>query len=120
MTQNITEALEDVNLIKKVIDRTQNDFSKVSGFFISIGVIKLFTCLLYALMLGIMNNMERVGYVMWGLLLVGGELFRVFYYIVSYEGMVNNQIIQPPFNFVFVIIGCFVMGFYLKKRKGEK
>lgn len=160
MTQNITEALEDVNLIKKVIDRTQTDFSKVSGFFIGIGVIKLFTCLLYALLLGIMNNMEKVGYVMWGLfrgisfvsiigyfivyliyhdklkkfknelsmsliniwglLLVGGELFRIFYYIVSYEGMVNNQIIQPPFNFVFVIIGCFVMGFVIQDKLIQK
>ena len=27
MMQNVTEAIEEVNLIKKVIDRTQNDFS---------------------------------------------------------------------------------------------
>ena len=30
--QNVMEAIEEVNLIKKVIDRTQNDFSRIADF----------------------------------------------------------------------------------------
>ena len=32
--QNVAEAIEEVNLIKRVIDRTQNDFSRIANFFI--------------------------------------------------------------------------------------
>ena len=31
--QNVAEAIEEVNLIKRVIDRTQNDFSRIASFF---------------------------------------------------------------------------------------
>lgn len=156
MSQKIAEALEDVDLIKKVIDKTQNDFSKVSGFFIGIGAVRIFTCFLYALMFGIMKSMEEVSLVIWslfrgisfvsvtgyfivyliyhnklkkfknelgmsliniwGLLLVGGELFRIFFNIASYEKAGTNQFIQPLFQFIFVIIGCFVMGFVIQDK----
>lgn len=156
MSQKIAEALEDVNLIKKVIDKTQNDFSKVSDFFIGIGAVQILTCFLYALMFGIMKRMENVSLVIWGLfrgisfvsvigyfivyliyhnklkqfknelsmsliniwglLLVGGELFRIFFHMVSYEKAGNDQYIQPLFQFVFVMIGCFVMGFVIQDK----
>lgn len=156
MSQKIAEALEDVNLIKKVIDKTQNDFSKVSNFFIGIGVVQMITCILYALMFGAMKSMGDISLAMWsffrgisfvsiigyfvvyliyhhklkqfknelsmsliniwGMLLVGGELFRIFFNMVSYERVGNNQFIQPLFKFVFVIIGCFVMGFVIQDK----
>lgn len=156
MSQNITEALEDVNLIKKVIYKTQNDFSKVSNFFIGIGVVQMLTCFLYALMFGVMKSMEDISLVMWnlfrgisfvaiigyfivfliyhyklkqfknelsmsliniwGMLLVGGELFRILFNIVSDERAGNNQFIQPFLKFVFVLIGCFVMGFVIQDK----
>ena len=156
MSQNITEALEDVNFIKKVIYKTQNDFSRVSNFFIGIGAVQMLTCFLYALMFGVIESMESVslavwklfwgisfvsiiGYFIvfliyhyklkqfknelsmsliniWGMLLVGGELFRIFLNIISYEKAGNNQFIQPLFKFTFVIIGCFAMGFVIQDK----
>ncbi|MCM1540836.1 MAG: hypothetical protein NC121_06185 [Blautia sp.] len=160
MSQKITEALEDVNLIKKVLYRTQNDFSKVSNFFIGIGAVQILTCFLYVLMLEVMKSMESIslavwrlfwgisfvstmGYFIvyliyhyklkqfknelsmsliniWGMLLVGGELFRMFINIASYERAGNNQFIQPLFSFTFVIIGCFVMGFVMQDKLIQK
>ncbi len=156
MSQIIAEALEDVNLIKKVIDKTHNDFSKVSNFFIGIGVIQMITCILCALMFGAMKNMGDISLTMWrlfrgisfvsiigyfivyliyhhklkqfknelsmsliniwGMLLVGGELFRILFNMVSYERTGNDQFIQPLFQFVFVMIGCFVMGFVIQDK----
>ncbi len=156
MSQKITEALEDVNLIKKVIDKTQNDFSKVSDFFIGIGAVQILTCFSYALVFGVMKRMEDIslaiwglfrgislvsviGYFMvyliyhkrlkqfenelsisliniWGMLLVGGEAFRIFFHIASYGKAGNVQFIQPLFQFVFVITGCFVMGFVIQDK----
>ena len=160
MSKKITEALEDVNFIKKVIYKTQNDFSKVSNFFIGIGAVPKLTCFLYALMFGVMESAESVSLAMWslfrgisfvsiigyfivfliyhyklkqfknelsmsliniwGMLLIGGELFRVFFNMVSYEKIGKNQFIQPLFQFVFVIIGCFVMGFVIQDKLIQK
>lgn len=156
MSQKIAEVLEDVTLIKKVIDRTQNDFSKVSNFFIGIGIVQMITGILYGLMFGAMQRMEDIGLAMWslfrgisfvsvigyfivyliyhrklkqaknelsmsliniwGMLLVGGELFRILFHMVSYERAGNDQLVQPLFQFVFVVIGCFVMGFVIRDK----
>ncbi|MCM1412694.1 MAG: hypothetical protein NC305_19450, partial [Lachnospiraceae bacterium] len=56
----------------------------------------------------------------WGMLLVGGELFRMFINIASYESAGYNQSIQPLFSFTFVIIGCFVMGFVMQDKLIQK
>lgn len=40
-----------------MICRTQNDFSKVSDFFIGIGAVQMLSCLLYALMFDVMKRM---------------------------------------------------------------
>jgi hypothetical protein len=39
MDKNVALALDDISLIKTVIERTQQDFSKIAAFFIWIGVI---------------------------------------------------------------------------------
>lgn len=65
MTPNVTEAIEEVNLIKKVIDRTQNDFSKIANFFIFIGLINMATYLVYVVLFRIINGMNQVGYPVW-------------------------------------------------------
>ena len=54
--QNVAEAIEEVNLIKKVIDRTQNDFSRIANFFISIGMINTVTCLVYVTLFQIIKK----------------------------------------------------------------
>lgn len=65
MATNVTEAIEEVNLIKKVIDRTQNDFSRIANFFIFIGLINMVTYLVYAVLFQIISGMEQVGYPFW-------------------------------------------------------
>lgn len=54
--QNITEAIEEVNLIKKVIDRTQNDFSKIANFFVVIGIMNAVTYLLCGVMFQVLRG----------------------------------------------------------------
>lgn len=81
--QNVTEAIEEVNLIKKVIDRTQNDFSRIANFFISIGVINTVTCLLYVTLFQIIKRMDHVGYTVW-MLFRGLNYISVLGYVVLF------------------------------------
>lgn len=60
MAQNVTEAIEEVTLIKRVIDRTQNDFSRIADFFIAIGIVNVVTYLLHADMLQLLNGADHV------------------------------------------------------------
>ncbi|MCM1181781.1 MAG: hypothetical protein NC337_00205 [Roseburia sp.] len=153
MTQNITEAIEEVNLIKKVIDRTQNDFSRIADFFAAVGVINAITYLLYAVMFQALSRMEQVGYSLWmifrrlnyvaivgyivlfliyrgklkrrnndlslsliniwGVLLIGGEAFRMLFSILNFEQR-DVYFYQRTLTFVFPIIGCFVLGFIIQ------
>lgn len=81
--QNVAEAIEEVNLIKKVIDRTQNDFSRIASFFISIGVINTVTYLMYVILFQIIKGMEHVGYSFW-MLFRGLNYISVSGYIVLF------------------------------------
>ena len=153
--QNVMEAMEEVNLIKKVIDRTQNDFSRIADFFVLIGVINTVTCLVSAVLFQIISRMEQIGYSLWmlfrslnyltiigyvvlflvyryklkrrnndlslsliniwGILLIGGEAFRMFFSILNYEEQ-NVYFYQKTLTFLFPIIGCFVLGFIIQDR----
>lgn len=153
--QNVTEAIEEVNLIKKVIDRTQNDFSRIANFFISIGMINTVTCLLYVILFQIIKRMDHVeyavwmlfrglnyisvlGYVVlfiiyrhklknrnnalslsminiWGTLLIGGEVFRIFFSAVNF-GKQDVYFYQKTLTFLFSLIGCLVLGFVIQDK----
>ncbi|MDE7205080.1 MAG: hypothetical protein K2O91_24980 [Lachnospiraceae bacterium] len=155
MAQNITEAIEEVSLIKRVIDRTQNDFSRIANFFIAIGVVNLATYLLYAIILQIIKGIEQVpysvwrlfwglnyvsitGYVIlfwlyrykmkkwnnhlsmsliniWGVLLIGGEVFRLFFSSTYFQEQ-NVHFYQKTLMFLFPVIGCFVLGFVIQDK----
>ncbi|MDE6620295.1 MAG: hypothetical protein K2K74_07385, partial [Lachnospiraceae bacterium] len=155
MAQNITEAMEEISLIKRVIDKTQNDFSKIASFFIAIGSVNLAVCLLYAIMLQIMWGMGQVpyfvwrlfwglnyvsvtGYVIlfftyqrkmkkrnnhlsvsliniWGMLLIGGEVFRIFFSSAYFQEQ-NVHFYQKTLTFLFPLIGCFVLGFIIQDK----
>lgn len=155
MMQNVTEAIEEVNLIKKVIDRTQNDFSRIANFFISIGIINTVTCLLYVTLFQIIKGMDHVeytvwmlfrglnyisvsGYVVlffiyrhklknrnnalslsminiWGTLLIGGEVFRIFFSAVNF-GEQDVYFYQKTLTFLFPLIGCLVLGFVIQDK----
>ena len=150
--QNVAEAIEEVNLIKKVIDRTQNDFSRIANFFISIGMINTVTCLLYVTLFQIIKRMDHVeyavwmlfrglnyisvlGYVVlfiiyrhklikrnnalslsminiWGTLLIGGEVFRIFFSAVNF-GKQDVYFYQKTLTFLFPLIGCLFLGFVI-------
>ncbi len=153
--QNVTEAIEEVNLIKKVIDRTQNDFSRIANFFISIGMINTVTCLLYVTLFQIIKRMDHVeyavwmlfrglnyisvlGYVVlfiiyrhklknrnnalslsminiWGTLLIGGEVFRIFFSAVNF-GKQDVYFYQKTLTFLFPLSGCLVLGFVIQDK----
>lgn len=153
--QNVTEAIEEVNLIKKVIDRTQNDFSRIANFFISIGMINTVTCLLYVTLFQVIKRMEHVGYTVWmlfrglnyisvsgyvvlffiyrhklknrnnalslsmtniwGTLLIGGEVFRIFFSAVNF-GKQDVYFYQKTLTFLFPLIGCVVLGFVIQDK----
>lgn len=153
--QNVTEAIEEVNLIKKVIDRTQNDFSRIANFFISIGMINTVTCLLYVTLFQIIKRMDHVGYTVWmlfrglnyisvlgyavlffiyqhklknrnnalslstiniwGTLLIGGEVFRIFFSAVNF-GKQAVYFYQKTLTFLFPLIGCLVLGFVIQDK----
>lgn len=153
--QNVTEAIEEVNLIKKVIDRTQNDFSRIANFFISIGMINTVTCLVYVTLFQIIKRMDHVeyavwmlfrglnyisvlGYVVlfiiyrhklknrnnalslsminiWGTLLIGGEVFRIFFSAVNF-GKQDVYFYQKTLTFLFPLIGCLVLGFVIQDK----
>lgn len=155
MAQNVTEAINEVNLIKKVIDRTQNDFSRIANFFISIGLINTVTYLLYAVTLQFIKGMDHVnygawkffrglnyisiiGYIalflvyrrklkkrnndlslslihIWGALLIGGEIFRIFFSILNSNEQ-NVYFYQKTLTFLFPMIGCFVLGFVIQDK----
>ena len=153
--QNVAEAIEEVNLIKKVIDRTQNDFSRIASFFISIGVINTVTYLLYVILFQIIKGMEHVGYSfwmlfrglnyisvlgyivlffiyrrklknrnnalslsminIWGTLLIGGEVFRIFFSSINF-GEQDVYFYQKTLTFLFPVIGCLVLGFVIQDK----
>ena len=155
MMQNVTEAIEEVNLIKKVIDRTQNDFSRIANFFISIGMINTVTCLLYVTLFQIIKGMDHVAYAVWmlfrglndisvsgyivlffiyrhklknrnnalslsminiwGTLLIGGEVFRIFFSTVNF-GEQDVYFYQKTLTFLFPLIGCLVLGFVIQDK----
>ena len=155
MMQNVTEAIEEVNLIKKVIDRTQNDFSRIANFFISVGMINTVTCLLYVTLFQIIKGMDHVAYAVWmlfrglnyisvlgyvvlffiyrhklknrnnalslsminiwGTLLIGGEVFRIFFSAVNF-GKQDVYFYQKTLTFLFPLIGCLVLGFVIQDK----
>ncbi|MDE6220905.1 MAG: hypothetical protein K2G51_10850 [Lachnospiraceae bacterium] len=155
MAQNITEAMEEVSLIKRVIDRTQNDFSRIASFFIAIGGVNLAVCLLYAAMLQIIEGTGQASYFVWrlfwglnyvsvagygilflryrrkmkkcnnhlsesliniwGILLIGGEVFRLFFSSAYFQEQ-NVHFYQKTLTFLFPLIGCFVMGFIIQDK----
>jgi len=157
--QNVVEAIEDVNLIKKVIDKTQNDFSRIANFFISIGIINTVACLLYVILFQIIKGMDHVeyavwmffrglnyisviGYVVlffiyrhklknrnnvlslsliniWGTLLIGGEIFRIFISIVNVREQ-NVYFYQKTLMFLLPMIGCFVLGFVIQDKSIQR
>ena len=41
MDQKIEMAIDDIALIRRVIERTRQDFSKISVYFIGIGILNL-------------------------------------------------------------------------------
>jgi len=43
---NLEQALEDINLIKKIINKTQEDFSKIAKIFLGVAIVNLFFVLL--------------------------------------------------------------------------
>ncbi len=61
MDKNVALALDDISLIKTVIERTQQDFSKIAPFFIGVGIINGIAAIVEQLMyfLEILLDMDQ-------------------------------------------------------------
>ena len=55
MDKNVALALDDISLIKTVIERTQQDFSEIAPFFIWVGIINGIAAIVEQLMYYIRN-----------------------------------------------------------------
>lgn len=75
MEETLSKAIEDVTLIKKVITRTQHDFSRIAGFFIGVGTIHFLVYTLYGIFGKVINAMQAPSPTIW-------NLFRGISYLV--------------------------------------
>ena len=114
MDKNVALALDDISLIKTVIERTQQDFSKIAPFFIGVGMINGIAAIVEQLMYFCRNT---IGY--------GSSLVRIFgvgYYLIKIIGYIilflyfsrklkitNNEIS----NGMLKIWGIFLIGSYV-------
>ena len=83
MDRKIETALDDILLIKAIIERTQKDFSKVSMFFIGIGIVNAIVWLLEQ-MTYFVRNTVAYGYWLVNILGQGSRWFRLIGYIVLF------------------------------------
>ncbi|MBQ7481840.1 MAG: hypothetical protein IJT80_08185 [Lachnospiraceae bacterium] len=96
MDKNVSFALDDISLIKTVIDRTQKDFSKISFFFIWIGIINGIAAIIEQLMYYFRNeygygfgavHLLGIGYYWFRIL---GYAFIFFYYLRKIKSSSND------------------------------
>lgn len=109
-------AMDDVKLIKSVIERTRQDFSKVSVYFMGIGILNLSAWFLEEIAY-LVRNLFGYGYpaahaFWWGgrILLLAGYviLFVLFYKKVKKMG---NEICEGMVTiWMLVLIGAMVLG----------
>ncbi len=83
MDKKIALALDDISLIKAVIERTQKDFSKVSMLFIWIGVVNIIVWFLEQITYFVRNT---AGYGYWLVNILGqsSRWFRLIGYVVFF------------------------------------
>lgn len=117
MDRKIETALDDILLIKAIIERTQKDFSKVSMFFIGIGIVNAIVWLLEQMTYFVRNT---VGYGYWlvNILGQGNRWFRLIGYIVLFIifyrkiKTVNNEISEGMVKiWGIVLIGSNILSF---------
>lgn len=116
MDQKLESAINDVALIKKVLEKTQRDFSKVSVYFIGIGILHLTAWLLEEISYFIRN---RYGYgystassFWWGgrILLMAGYGV-LFFYFMKKAKMTGNEICESMVKvWMVVLIGSGILG----------
>lgn len=94
-----------------------------SRFFISIGVVNTAVCLLYVVLFFLYrhklknrNNALSLSLInIWRTLLIGGEVFRIFFSAVNF-GEQDIYFYQKTLTFLLPLIGCFVLGFVMQDK----
>lgn len=117
MERTIENALDDITLIKSVIDRTQKDFAKVAMFFIGIGIVNGCAWIMEQLAYYIRNT-AGYGYWLVQVLGQGTHLIRFVGYIVLFAVFfrkikaANNDISEGMIKiWGIVLIGSYVLSF---------
>ena len=117
MEKTIENALDDISLIKAVIEKTQKDFAKVAMFFIGIGLVNGFAWIMEQLAYYIRNT---AGYGNWLVQALGQgtHLLRFGGYIVLFVCFykkikaTNNEISEGMIKiWGIVLIGSYVLSF---------
>ncbi|MDE6883992.1 MAG: hypothetical protein K2P48_12830 [Lachnospiraceae bacterium] len=116
MDKKIEMAIDDLTLIKRVIQRTRQDFSRISAYFIGIGLLNLAmwlseeTAYMILNLFGYGHPAARVFW--WGgrvLLLVGYLLLFVYYY--QKVKKTGNEICEGMVKiWMIVLIGIRILG----------
>jgi hypothetical protein len=160
MDKDVLKAMEDVTLIKRIIQRTKEDVTKIAVFFIWIGIINFFNIVLNLLVnvfivptganntvLQVINYVKFIvifaGYILiflcyrrvmksctndislglikiWGIIFLGLFIFTFLYRnfipktsLEFYYTLLTNIIV---FQFVSVILGCYMIGIFTKRK----
>ena len=117
MERTIENALDDISLIKAVIDRTQKDFAKVAMFFIWIGAVNGIAWILEEFTYYIRN---KVGYGSWIVQLLGQGydwlrfIGYIILFVIYYKKIktTNNEISEGMIKiWGIVLIGSYILSF---------
>lgn len=118
MDRQIKNALENINLIKEVVDKTQQNFSKTSSFLISIGILNVFYIILEQLayyfrnIYGYSSNIYRYfGSILPILPLIGYiVIFAVFRVKQGYSNNIDKKLLNV-YGFIFIGSNILYLGY---------
>lgn len=117
MDKKVEKAMDNIALIRSVIERTNNDFSKISSFFIGIGIVNLIELVIEQLTYGIRNTMGY-GTPLVRIMTIIDSIFPMIGYIVLFYffykkiKLRNNDISKGMIKmWGIVLIGSQIMSF---------
>lgn len=116
MNKKIETAMDDITLIRRVIERTQQDLSRISFYFVGIGIINLAAWLLEEIAY-MVRNLFGYGFpaarIFWWcgrILLVTGYVF-LFAYFYKKVKRTGNEICEGMVKiWMIVLIGTLILG----------
>ncbi len=116
MDKKIEMAIDDLTLIKRVIERTRQDFSRISAYFIGIGILNLVAWLseeIAYMILNLFGYGHPVARVFWWsgrVLLLSGYVFLFVYYYQKVKKTGNDICEGMVKIWMIVLVGIRILG----------